>query len=69
MIRNVLSHTNGVALYGILAVLLFFLTFAGMLVWALTRKRSLMKELGALPLADDEIRPTPPGVTPHEDKQ
>jgi hypothetical protein len=55
MIRNVLSHSEGISLYGVVAIVLFFTTFAGVLVWALSRKPALMKELGALPLSDAEV--------------
>ncbi len=69
MIRNVLSNTNGVGLYGLIAILLFFTTFTGVLIWAFTRKRSLMQELGALPLSDEEVRHTPSGEPRDESVQ
>lgn len=52
MIKNVLTDMGGVELYGILSVLLFFLVFAGALLFALLKKRDFLNYMGALPLSD-----------------
>lgn len=66
MIRNVLSHMNGVGIYGIASILLFFVTFAGAVIHALCQKRSLMQELASLPLVDQETSKNPEAQSRHE---
>lgn len=55
MIRNVLSHIGGVEAYGIFSVLLFFIFFSVMLVWAIRLRRVDLEHCGALPLAADDL--------------
>jgi hypothetical protein len=35
MIKNVLTHTGGIALYGIISICLFFAVFAAAVLWTL----------------------------------
>jgi len=66
MIRNVLSEIGGVGLYGIVSICLFFLVFTGALAWTLLQRRSLMADMGGLPLADGEVRKPSEGESRHE---
>ena len=52
MIKNVLENINGVGLYGIISVGLFFIFFVGMLVWAFRLKKNYLNSMRELPLDD-----------------
>ncbi len=52
MIKNVLTHIGGVEIYGIISVLLFFVFFIGILLWAFRLKRPHLESMGRLPLND-----------------
>ena len=55
MIQNVLSGIGGVGVYGVIAVLLFFAVFLGVLYWAVGLRRPYLERMSRLPLeADDE---------------
>lgn len=57
MIKNVLTHIGGIEGYGIASVMLFFVFFIGMLVWAFRLNRQRLEEIGRLPLQDETVRP------------
>jgi hypothetical protein len=52
MIKNVLSSIGGVEVYGVISVCLFFTVFTVAVILALRMKKSVARELGALPLND-----------------
>jgi len=52
MIKNVLSSIGGVEVYGVISVCLFFTVFSVAVVAAMRMKKSLARDLGALPLND-----------------
>ncbi|MBI5386841.1 MAG: CcoQ/FixQ family Cbb3-type cytochrome c oxidase assembly chaperone [Verrucomicrobia bacterium] len=52
MIQNVLSGIGGVGLYGITSLVLFFVFFAAMLVWALRLKKDYLNSMSEAPLRD-----------------
>lgn len=54
MIKNVLEHIGGVANYGIISVLLFFVCFLGAVLWAFTRKADYRDKMKRLPLEQDD---------------
>ena len=54
MIKNVLSDMNGVEVYGVISICLFFTVFTTAMVWAAFQKKSLMKNMSVLPLNDGE---------------
>jgi len=54
MIRNVLSGIGGVGIYGVVAVLLFFGVFLGVLYWAMGLRRPYLERMSRLPLEADE---------------
>jgi len=62
MIRNVLTHTGGIAVYGIVSVCLFFAVFAAAVVWTLVQRASHVRHMGRLPLDDGEIGPFAPSA-------
>lgn len=65
MVQNVLRALGGIEVYGILSVCLFFVTFLGALVFAVTRKKTFCQNMSALPLSGD-IGTTPaPGALPN----
>ena len=59
MIRNVLSHVRNVEGYGIIAILLFFLVFLVVLVWAFRLKKPQLDAMSRLPFdaADEPFTP------------
>lgn len=54
MIKNVLTHIDGIGLYGVLSICIFFAFFAGMLLWAFARNKSYLDKMSALPLDGGE---------------
>jgi len=52
MIKNVLENINGVGIYGVISIILFFAFFVGMLVWAWRLKKSHLDIMSGLPLED-----------------
>ena len=57
MIEHVLSDLNGIEIFGIISVCLFFLFFTGMLVWASRLKKTYLNSMQDLPLNSGEIHP------------
>lgn len=58
MIKNVLEHINGVGIYGVISICLFFAFFLAVLVWAWRLKKSHLDTMSGLPL-DDATAPQP----------
>ena len=58
MIQNALKGIDGVGLYGVVSISIFFLFFTGMLIWAFAKKQSYLDKMGALPLDGGEINST-----------
>lgn len=54
MIRNVLTHIGGVEIYGIVSIVLFFVFFVGMLIWASRLRRDQLEAISRLPLENDD---------------
>jgi hypothetical protein len=67
MIKNVLTHTGGIALYGIVSICLFFAVFAAAVVWTLAQRASHVRRMGELPLNDGEVNPFTPSVSNHHE--
>lgn len=53
MESNVLSSMNGVEIYGIISICLFFAVFSAMMIWSLRLKRPFLKAMSSLPLQDE----------------
>ena len=60
MIKNILTHTGGIALYGIISICLFFAVFAGAVLWTVAQRASHVRRMGELPLHDGEIQSSIP---------
>jgi len=57
MIEHVLHHLNGVEIFGIISVCLFFTFFTGMLLWAVRLKKNYLHSMQDLPLDGGEKIP------------
>ena len=64
MIRNIVEHIGGVGLYGLISMLLFFVSFTGMVWWACCLKKPYLSSMGQLPL-DHETDDQEKGVPGH----
>ncbi len=53
MIKNVLLDIGGVGIYGIIALSIFFLFFAGMLLWVMRLNKGYLAEAESMPLELD----------------
>ena len=54
MVQKVLSSIGGVGNYGVIAVLLFFVVFLGVLVWVFALRRPYLERMSRLPLESDD---------------
>ena len=54
MIEHVLHDLNGIEIFGIVSVCIFFAFFAGMLIWASRLKKSYLTSMQELPLDGGE---------------
>ncbi len=53
-IHNIFHHMNGIEIFGIVSVCLFFVFFTGMLLWAWRLKKPYLKSMQDLPLDGGE---------------
>lgn len=65
MIQDVLRNLGGIGAYGVISLCLFFLVFAGILVWAAMQKRAHLDHMAQLPLESDPQDLNPSSLT-HE---
>lgn len=49
-IKHNMDTISGIEIYPIIALLIFFLFFSGLIIWVFTYKKSSMSELSKLPL-------------------
>ena len=54
MIEHITHDMNGIAIFGIFSICLFFAFFTGMLLWAARLKKSYLKSMQDLPLENGE---------------
>jgi hypothetical protein len=71
MFQNIMHRMEGISGYGLFSICLFFLFFAGMLLWAAWLKRDYLKSMSQLPLdsaekGQDAEVPTSHSLTSHE---
>ena len=66
MIQNILHDLGGIGIFGTLSVCLFFLVFAGALLWAARLKKPFLKRMEALPLQDETGAPDRKGEDRHD---
>lgn len=50
MYKNVLEGINGVDIYPVISLVIFFLFFLGVLIWVLKVDKSYISKMGNLPL-------------------
>ena len=58
MYQNVLTNIEGIGIYGVVSICIFFGFFTGMLVWAFALKKNHLTRMGALPLDGGEKNST-----------
>ncbi len=54
MVKNVLCDINGVEVYGVISICLFFTVFTTAVVWTAFLKKPFLKSMSILPLNDGE---------------
>lgn len=54
MFKNILRDVDGISIYGIFSVCLFFAFFSGVLFWAFFLKKKYINTMSRLPLADEK---------------
>ena len=54
MIKNIVENINGVEMFGIISICLFFTFFIGMLLWATRLKKNYLNSMQQLPLDGGE---------------
>ena len=54
MYKEVLDKIDGIGLYGVVSIVIFFVFFSGMLVWSLALKKNYLNKMGSLPLDGGE---------------
>jgi len=57
MIKYIYENIGGVGLFGVISILLFFVFFTGMLLWASFLKKPYLNTMRELPLDGGEINP------------
>jgi cytochrome c oxidase cbb3-type subunit 4 len=55
MIEHVLHDLNGIEIFGIISIVLFFVFFSGMLLWAGRLKKPYLNSMQDLPLDGGEM--------------
>lgn len=58
MEQKVLSGLDGVGIYGIVSILIFFIFFAVTLLWVFRLKKNYLNHMEELPLDGDEKKTT-----------
>ena len=56
-IKGNLENIDGVAIYPIISLLIFFIFFVGLFFWVITMKKSHIQEISNLPLENDQNNP------------
>ena len=54
MIEHIMHDLNGIAIFGIFSICLFFAFFTGMLLWATRLKKNYLNSMEQLPLDGGE---------------
>lgn len=54
MIKNVLCDIDGIGLYGVISICIFFSFFTGMLLWAFCQKKTHLQHMAEVPLNSGE---------------
>ena len=62
MIKNILCSIDGIGIYGVISICIFFGFFTGMLLWASVLKKNYLNRMAELPLDSGEL---PKNSTPN----
>jgi len=54
MEEKIICSLNGVWIYGVISICIFFAFFSGMLLWAFARRKNYLDKMGSLPLDGGE---------------
>ena len=54
MEEKIIGSMDGVGIYGVISICIFFAFFTGMLLWAFTKKKTYLDKMGSLPLDGGE---------------
>jgi hypothetical protein len=54
MEKEILQRIDGIGVYGVISISIFFCFFTGMLVWAFAQKKNYLNKMSALPLDGGE---------------
>jgi cytochrome c oxidase cbb3-type subunit IV len=54
MLRRILENTEGADVYAIIGLIIFILSFAGIVIWLFRADRKYITKMKNLPLEDDE---------------
>lgn len=60
MEEKIISSLDGVSIYGIISILIFFIFFSITLVWVFALKKNYLNHMGELPLDASEQEPAKP---------
>ena len=55
MIKNILCSIDGIGIYGVISICIFFSFFTGMLLWAFVLKKNDLNRMAEIPLDSGEI--------------
>lgn len=58
MEEKIITSMDGVSIYGVISISIFFVFFSGMLVWAFMQKKNHLNKMGSLPLDGGERNET-----------
>jgi len=58
MEEKIISSLNGVAIYGIVSILIFVVFFTGTLLWVFCLKKNYLRHMEELPLDGGETKST-----------
>jgi cbb3-type cytochrome oxidase subunit 3 len=65
MYKEVLRSINGIGLYPVISLIIFFLFFVTVFLWVTRMRREEARALAALPLDESEINPRTTGDSHH----
>jgi cytochrome c oxidase cbb3-type subunit IV len=54
MIRRILENTEGADIYAVIGLIIFVLSFAGIVIWLFRADKGYLKRMKNLPLEDDD---------------
>lgn len=66
MIKNVLTQSGGMAIYGVVSICLFFTVFVAAIVFTAMRRRQYLNHMSSLPLEDESAAPSNVNPSSHE---